>query len=124
MQLNHSNNNPLVMETVEKAFKKNPGAKALLHSDRGFQYTSHMYQQLSEKYQFAKSMSRVSRCLDNQPIERFWGTFKEEKFYRESYLDFKQLKRSVSGYIRYYNNYRYSEGLNELAPNEFRKQVA
>ncbi|MGO2963442.1 MAG: IS3 family transposase [Carnobacterium maltaromaticum] len=69
-------------------------------------------------------MSRVSRCLDNQPIERFWGTFKEEKFYQESYSDFNQLKYSVSSYIRYYNNYRYSESLNELSPNEFRKQVA
>lgn len=83
-----------------------------------------MYQKLSRKYQFSKRMSRVSRCLDNQPIERFWGTFKEEKFYQESYSDFNQLKYSVSSYIRYYNNYRYSESLNELSPNEFRKQVA
>lgn len=122
--LSQSNNNRLVRETIEKAMKKNPGSQPLLHSDRGFQYTSHMYQKLSRKYQFSKSMSRVSRCLDNQPIERFWGTFKEEKFYRESYSDFNQLKYSVSSYIRYYNNYRYSKSLNELSPNEFRKQVA
>lgn len=99
--------------------KKNPGSQLLLHSDCGFQYT-HMYQKLSRKYQFSKSMSRVSHCLENQPIERFWGTFKEEKFYRESYSDFNQLKYL----IRYYNNYRYSELLNELSPNEFRKQAA
>lgn len=104
--------------------KKNPGSQPLLHSDRGFQYTSHKYQKLSRKYQFSKNMSRVSRCLDNQPIERFWGTFKEEKFYRESYSDFNQVKYSVSCYIRYYNNCRYAESLNELSPNEFRKQAA
>lgn len=68
-------------------------------------------------------MSLVSRCLDNQPTERFWGTFKEKKFYRESYSNFNQLKRSVSSYMRYYNNNRYSEALNELSPNEFRKRV-
>lgn len=89
--------------------KQNLRSQPLLHSDRGFQYPSHIYQKLSRKYQFSKSMSRVSRCLDNQPIERFWRTFKEEKFYLESYSDFNQLKYSVRSYIHYYNNYRYSE---------------
>lgn len=69
-------------------------------------------------------MSRVGRCLDNQPIEHFGGTFKEEKFYQESYKNFEDLKKSVRSYMRYYNNYRYSEALNELSPNEFRKQAA
>ncbi|WP_424685936.1 DDE-type integrase/transposase/recombinase [Enterococcus sp.] len=33
-ELGHSNNNPLVMQTVKKAIRKNPGARPLLHSDR------------------------------------------------------------------------------------------
>ncbi|WP_157273435.1 DDE-type integrase/transposase/recombinase [Paenibacillus sp. oral taxon 786] len=33
--LSHSNNNKLVMNTVKKAFKRNPNAMPLLHSDRG-----------------------------------------------------------------------------------------
>lgn len=123
-ELGHSNNNPLVMDTVKKAMRKNPGVRPLLHSDRGFQYTSYDYKALEANYNFIKSMSRVGRCLDNQPIEHFWGTFKEEKFYQESYQNFEELKKSVSSYMRYYNNYRYSEALNELSPNEFRKQAA
>ncbi|MDR5567213.1 IS3 family transposase [Paenibacillus larvae] len=75
--LSPSNNKKLVMDTVNKAYWRTP----LLHSDRGFQYTSHEYSLLQLKYGFTKSMSRVSRCLDNQPIERFWGTFKAESFY-------------------------------------------
>ncbi|OTO77359.1 MULTISPECIES: IS3 family transposase [unclassified Enterococcus] len=119
--LGHSNNNSLVMDTVKKAMCKNPSARPLLHSDRGFQYTSYDYKSLEAKYKFIKSMSRVGRCLDNQPIEHFWGTFKEEKFYQECYQNFEELKKSVRSYMCYYNNYRYSEVLNELAPNEFRK---
>ena len=69
-ELGHSNNNPLVMDTVKKAMRKSPGARPLLHSDRGFQYTSYDYKALEAKYQFTKSMSRVGRCLDNQPIEQ------------------------------------------------------
>ncbi|NBA63844.1 IS3 family transposase [Enterococcus mundtii] len=123
-ELGHSNNNLLVMNTIKKAMDKNSGVRPLLHSDRGFQYTSYDYKKLETKYKFTKSMSRVGRCLDNQPIEHFWGTFKEEKFYQESYQNFEDLKKSVGEYMRYYNNYRYSEALNELSPNEFRKQAA
>lgn len=122
--LSHSNNNVLVMTTVEKAMRKNRGVHPLLHSDRGFQYTSYDYKRLEEKYQFTKSMSRVGRCLDNQPIERFWGTFKEEKYTQESYSTFEELHLAVRSYMRYYNNYRYSESLNELSPHEFRQQAA
>jgi len=123
-ELGHSNNNLLVMNTIKKAMDKNSGVRPLLHSDRGFQYTSYDYKKLETTYKFTKSMSRVGRCLDNQPIEHFWGTFKEEKFYQESYQNFEDLKKSVGEYMRYYNNYRYSEALNELSPNEFRKQAA
>lgn len=111
------------METVQKAMRKNLGVKPLLHSYRGFQYTFYDYKNLESHYGFIKSMSRVNRCLDNQPIERFWGTFKEEKFNQESYQQFDELKKSVNSYMRYYNNYRYTEALNELSPNEFRKQA-
>lgn len=45
-ELGHSNNNPLVMDTVKKAMRKNPGVRPLLHSDRGFQYTSYDYKAL------------------------------------------------------------------------------
>jgi transposase InsO family protein len=39
--LSHSNNNKLVMDTLNKAYQNNSGATPLLQSDRGFQYTSH-----------------------------------------------------------------------------------
>jgi transposase InsO family protein len=119
--LSHSNNNKLVMDTVKKAYGKNPGVTPFLHSDRGFQYTSHEYKQLQGKYEFTKSMSRVSRCLDNQPIERFWGTFKAESYYLTKHDTYEDVLEDVSNYIRYYNNYRYTERLNGLSPNEYRR---
>lgn len=122
--LSHSNNNKLVMDTVKKAYLKNPGVTPLLHSDRGFQYTSHEYNRLQSKYGFTKSMSRVSRCLDNQPIERFWGTFKAESYYLAKHDTYEDVLKDVRNYIRYYNNYRYTERLSGLSPNEYRKQIA
>ena len=120
----HSNNNNLVMETIHRAMKKNPKARPIIQSDRGYQYTSHEYKRLSEKYHFTKSMSRVGRCLDNQPIERFWGTYKAESFYIKKLNDYESVFDDVSRYIRYYNNSRYVESLNRYSPNEYRKMAA
>ena len=119
--LSHSNNNKLVMDTLKKAYKKNPGVTPLLQSDRGFQYTSHEYNRLHIKYRFMKSMSRVSRCLDNQPIERFWGIYKSESYYLTKYDTYEDVLKDVNEYIRYYNNYRYTECLGGLSPNEYRR---
>jgi len=46
-------------------------------------------------------MFQVGRFLDNQLIEHLWVTFKEEKFYQESFHNFEELKKRVRSYIRY-----------------------
>nr|WP_237087287.1 IS3 family transposase [Paenibacillus larvae] len=74
--LSPSNNKKLVMDTVNKAYWRTP----LLHSDKGFQYTSHEYSLLQLKYGFTKSMSRVSRCLDNQPLNDFGVHLRQKAF--------------------------------------------
>ncbi len=66
-------------------------------------------------------MSRVSRCLDNQPIERFWGTYKSESYYLTKFQTYEDVLKDVSEYIRYYNNYRYTKWLGGLSPNEYRR---
>ena len=106
-KIGDSNNNELVFSNFDEAIALNPDAHPIFHSDRGYQYTSHEYKRLSEKYHFTKSMSRVGRCLDNQPIERFWGTYKAESFYIKKLNDYESVFNDVSRYIRYYNNYRY-----------------
>lgn len=79
--LAHSNNNALVFSTFDNAVAANPGAVLLFHSDRGFQYTSRIFRNKLEKIGAVQSMSRVGRCIDNGPMEGFWGTLKSEMFY-------------------------------------------
>ncbi|MCR4898631.1 MAG: helix-turn-helix domain-containing protein [Acholeplasmatales bacterium] len=57
------------------------GAKPLFHSDRGFQYTSKQFKIKLDQAGTIQSMSRVGRCIDNGPMEGFWGTLKSEMFY-------------------------------------------
>jgi transposase InsO family protein len=79
--IGHSNNNQLVFETFDLAVMANRDAKPLFHSDRGFQYTNKMFKNKLDNIGATQSMSRVSRCIDNGPMEGFWGIIKSEMYY-------------------------------------------
>ena len=79
------NNNPLVFNTFDKALAANPGATPLFHSDRGYQYTSKTFRQKIIDAGMNQSMSRVARCIDNGPMEGFWGIMKREMYYGRKY---------------------------------------
>jgi putative transposase len=121
--LGHSNNNNLVFQTVKLALRATPGSKPMLHSDRGFQYTSVQFKRLFES-KLTQSMSRVGRCIDNGPMEAFWGTLKCERYYLRSYITFEDLKKDIDAYINFYNNERLQAKLNGLSPMEFRTKAA
>ena len=78
------NDNPLVFDTFDKAVAANPGATPLLHSDRGYQYTSKAFRRRILAARMTQSMSRVARCIDNGPMEGFWGLMKREMYYGKS----------------------------------------
>ena len=71
--LSDHNDNPLVYKTFDKAVRTNPDAHPLFHSDRGVQYTSRAFHHKLQKAGMTQSMSRVAHCIDNGPMEGFWG---------------------------------------------------
>ena len=75
------NDNKLVFDTYDKALKTNPDAKPIFHSDRGFQYTSRIFQKRLREQGMEQSMSRVGHCIDNGPTEGLWGIIKSEMYY-------------------------------------------
>lgn len=113
-----SNNNPLVFHTLEAAIAANPGAHPLFHSDRGFQYTSRVFHQKLVDAGMTQSMSRVGHCLDNGPMEGFWGILKREMYYGRKYNDRETLVQAIEDYLDYYNNRRYQRKLMTLTPME------
>lgn len=118
--LGKSNNNDLVFQTLDIAKQAHKDAEPLFHSDRGFQYTSKLFKAKLDSYGMIQSMSRVGRCIDNSPMERFWGTLKTEMYYLQKFDTYNGLQAAVDEYINYYNNFRYQEGLNCLTPSEYR----
>ncbi|MER2048267.1 MAG: IS3 family transposase, partial [Solibacillus sp.] len=121
--LGHSNNNQLVFDTLELALQGAPGSRPLLHSDRGFQYTSHAFRHMTRVAGIKQSMSRVGKCIDNGPIESFWGALKCESYYLHKFTEFDELQLAIQKYIHFYNEERFQQRLNGLAPLEYRAQA-
>ena len=121
--LGHSNNNKLVFDTFDLAIERNPSASPLFHSDRGYQYTSKAFKLKLDKVSATQSMSRVSRCIDNGPIEGFWGIIKSEMYYLKKFDNFDELKLTIDNYIEFYNNKRLQKKLKGLSPIEYRTQT-
>ena len=114
--------NPLVFDTFDKAVATNPGATPLLHSDRGYQYTSKAFRRRILAAGMTQSMSRVARCIDNGPMEGFWGLMKREMYYGKKYKTKEELMLAIEKYIDYYTNKRVQRNLEVLTPLEFHEQ--
>ena len=112
------NDNPLVYKTFDKAVKANPDAHPLFHSDRGFQYTNRTFHHKLVKAGMTQSMSRVAHCIDNGPMEGFWGILKRERYYGKRFTSKKELIHMIESYIRYYNTRRVQRNLGVLTPME------
>ena len=71
-----------------------------------------------------QSMSRKGNCLDNSPMENFFGKMKNEMFYGYEYTfnTLEELKKEMENYISYYNNQRITTKLKGLTPVEYRNQ--
>ena len=117
--LGQRNDTALVFETFQQAFQRYPGARPLLHSDRGAQYTSRTFQKKMKQVGIRQSMSRPGKCLDNAPMEGFWGILKSEMYYLRHFDDYDTLCAAISEYIDFYNNYRYQKNLGCMTPAEF-----
>jgi len=114
----------LVLKTINLAMhKEKVTAKLQLHSDQGFQYTSHGYFNLTKEYGITPSMSRRGNCYDNAMAENFFGILKTECIYRHKPKTFDHARQLVDDYIYFYN-YERIQLKTRLTPSEKRCQLA
>ena len=117
------NDNRLVFKTFDKAIDSNPDAKPIFHSDRGFQYTSKVFQQKLKAHEMEQSMSRVGHCIDNGPTEGFWGIIKSEMYQMYKITDEASLRYAINDYIRFYTKKRPQDRYHCKAPLEVRNEA-
>ena len=119
-----SNNNQLVFDTFDEAVSLNPNAHPLFHSDRGFQYTSKSFHSKLVDARMRQSMSRVGKCIDNGPMEGFWGILKSEMYYLKKFTSQEELTDAIENYISFYNTQRFQKKLHCMTPMEFHHAYA
>ncbi len=121
--LGHFNNNQLAFETFDRAVNENPEAHPLFHSDRGFQYTSPSFRSRLKEVEMTQSMSRVGKCIDNGPMEGFWGIVKSEMYYLSKFDTYDELKAAIDEFMYFYNYERLQAGLGGMSPIEYRESL-
>ena len=112
----------LVLSTIRAAKKKEKvTAELQLHSDQGFQYTSHPYFKLTQSYNITPSMSRRGNPYDNAMAENFFSILKTECIYRTKLQTYEEARLLIGEYIHFYNNERL-QLKTKLTPLEIRSQ--
>lgn len=67
-------------------------------------------------------MSRKGNCLDNAPIESFFGCLKDHLELKDC-KNIKDVKLEVTKQINYYNNDRPQLGLKKMPPKLYRGHI-
>lgn len=111
----------LVTETI-KNMRLDSYENTMIHSDQGFHYTNPMYIEMIKELNMIQSMSGKGNCIDNAPIESFFGHMKDE-------LDYKicntvdELRLVIEEYMRYYNQERKQWERKKMTPVEYRNHL-
>ncbi len=67
-------------------------------------------------------MSRRGNCLDNAPMESFFGHMKDEIDYKECDT-FKDMKKKIDEYMIYYNQQRKQWTRKKMTPVQYRNHL-
>jgi transposase InsO family protein len=92
----------------------------VVHSDQGFHFTHISFRHLLDSNGVLQSMSRKGNCLDNAPIESFFGLIKDH-LELKSCKTIVDVENEVTKKINYYNNDRPQASLKKMPPTEYRR---
>ena len=112
----------LCERTLDNAVRAYPGLQgAMIHSDRGAQYTSQTYRRAVAKYGIRQSMNSAGgRCHDNARCESMWARMKEELLYGRhdtEKMTVEEVETLIFRYfIGYWNNRRICSANEGLPP--------
>ena len=118
----------LCIHTLENALTAYPALEgAVIHSDRGTQYTSESYRQAIREHHIHQSMNSAGgRCHDNARCESMWARMKTELLYDRydtKQMEVEELKVLIWRYfLSYWNNRRICSANGGLPPMVKRRQ--
>lgn len=115
----------LTNKTITKALKKltsKERQELLVHSDQGMHFTHKSYREKLELNGVTQSMSRKGNCLDNAPIESFFGLLKDH-LNLKGCKNIRDVRKEVTKQVNYYNYERPQLGLKKMPPILYRRHL-
>src|SRR5699024_5090498 len=105
-RLSKKPNAKAVLDGLNEVIKKIKAApfRTTIHTDQGWAYQMKAFTKKLINNNIFQSMSRRGNCLDNSPMENFFGIMKQEMYYGIVYESFEALQHAVREYIYYYNH--------------------
>lgn len=123
-EVSHSLHLDIALNTVKRLTRRRfkLHSECFIHSDQGFHYTNPKFQKLLKLKKIDQSMSRKGNCWDNAPMESFFGHMKDD-LNLKSLKTLDEVKKEISKYMNYYNNYRYQWDLKKMTPVQYRNHL-
>lgn len=96
---------PLISRAIRNAARNRKlSASGIFHSDRGSNYMSAEYAAVLKELGLRQSAGRTGICFDNAMAESFFGTLKNERASRVTYLTHKAARQDITRYIEFWYN--------------------
>lgn len=125
-QLSNTMDSQMVLNAIDKAIlDRKPAHNLVVHSDRGSQYCSHIYQEFLAKNKIRCSMSSHGNPYDNSCAESFFHSLKVEWLHNKTFCNITDLYSELLYYIEvFYNRQRLHSYLGYLSPDSFEQKSA
>ncbi len=101
-----SNSTQLVKRTFKETYEYRKPEKLLLQTDRGSNYASYTFNSYLKSIGVTHSFSRAYVPYDNSVMESFFSNMKREELYRRKYRSEREIHKSITDYVTFYNDKR------------------
>ena len=111
----------LATKMLRKARDAMPGARPIVHGDRGFHYRTGEWISLMDDYGYVRSMSKKGCSPDNAAAEGFFGTLKNEFFYGRDWSDVRcgAFIVMLDEFLTWFCQERIKERLGFMSPRDY-----
>jgi transposase InsO family protein len=99
-------------------------AGVVFHSDKGGEYTGHVFALACDALGVTQSMGRVGSALDNAAAESFNSTLEHELLSRRRFATKAQARQEVARFIDAYNTRRRHSSAEMLPPVRYEQVLA